>query len=137
INGLITEELRILGASWRGIWLAALMQRHKCHAADLLVCGASGWASWLERRDRLPPGRAVFGPNGVDAQPLLTPHRPGARPGLGGGGLAGWVGGELKSLRRLADGDPGCPARPPAPAQGSSLSRGGGRLEEQHAGAGA
>jgi glycosyltransferase involved in cell wall biosynthesis len=85
INVLVTEELRLHGASWRGILLASVLQRMKCRAATVLVCGASGWVDWLERTYRLPKGRAVFVPNGVVTEPFLAADRASARDRIGFG----------------------------------------------------
>jgi glycosyltransferase involved in cell wall biosynthesis len=102
INGLVTEELRLHGSSWRGVLLASLLQSGKCRAARLLVCGAAGWADWLERAYRLPAHRAVFIPNGVFPGPFLTADRSITRAKLGFSSdmfVVGFVG----SFNRYAD----------------------------------
>lgn len=83
VNGLVTEDLRLHGASWRGIWLARGLQRLKCRSASTIVCGAAGWVEWLRREHRLPAERVVFIPNGVCPEPFGCVDRMNARAQLG------------------------------------------------------
>jgi glycosyltransferase involved in cell wall biosynthesis len=96
INGLITEELKLQNASWRGIRLASTLQGFKCRAAHRLICGATRWATWLERMHHLPPGRAVFVPNGVVPETFAGIDRAAARRRVGfsdGAFVVGFFGG--------------------------------------------